>query len=475
MNTKRIQINFHRHSQMSKGSEVVQYACSFSAYRLNSHTLLHYNMAQFAAVGAAGVAGMAMAQQGLDMAIQAEDATAAGFNVAADIVSIRPEDLKKRIPQMLNPQGNDPMSGAIRILGAYERFHAAAAERLHPTDNLINPTYDSLLGEMYKELAFQVQVYFCNMFYRMFQQSGEQLKMVMIQTVRETLQQKGTIQEYLIPGVRNMVLRIMERPETRTAVLRHLRGPCYIPETIQDADDVEKPATIFTGGGAAPSRAAPPSRTGAGAGKGMATPKGETVANTALAAATMMPAAGPGGGRPPAPPGGRPPGGGGGGGDQDRQNRAPQQQQQPPPAGPPPSNNNTPPTPLVQLDFMKSPEALKAFLCDSYKRMFTDSWSSIRAIVITNIESMIRDNKEIQALNRKITMDLIDIMFNNPNTRIAFLRHLTGGCAIPKTANITERIVPLQGKMSAEMKAKQTKETEVPVNIFTKYTQPKLR
>uniref|UniRef100_A0A6C0EN28 Uncharacterized protein n=1 Tax=viral metagenome TaxID=1070528 RepID=A0A6C0EN28_9ZZZZ len=369
-------------------------------------------MAQFMAGAAAAQQTMQAVQQGIQAFTDAENATAQGINVATEVIKhSRPEDLKKNLPKMLsNVQGNDPFSGAIRVMGAYEGMHEALKERMHPTDNLLNGTNSSLIGDMFKELAYQIHLYFCNEFSRMFQQHGQKLKEVIVNTVRRMLQETNIVQEYVIPGLRSVIRRLLESPETQSMVLKHLRGPCYIPET---AVPVGEPGTPFFRGGDGPA---------------------------------------------PAP-------------------TAPRPVPAPTPA-PAPTPTSAPLTPLVEIDYMDSPDQLKQFICNAYQRMFVDQWSSIRAVTMTSIEGMIREDPVIRDLNRKLVIDIINVAFDAPSTKAEFVRYLSGGCAIPSTAPggttalSTGKIVYPTTPLTPQQRAAANRERENPGQLFTKYLRP---
>jgi hypothetical protein len=104
--------------------------------------------------------------------------------------------------------------------------------------------------------------------------------------------------------------------------------------------------------------------------------------------------------------------------------------------------------------------------------MFVDQWSSIRAVTMTSIEGMIREDPVIRDLNRKLVIDIINVAFDAPSTKAEFVRYLSGGCAIPSTALSTGKIVYPTTPLTPQQRAAANRERENPGQIFTKYLRP---
>lgn len=331
--------------------------------------------------------------------VEGEAMAESGLNTATEIVKIRPEDLKAQLPNLLDKaaEGDDAISGAIRVVAAYERFHLAALERLHPTDNLLNGKggQASLLAQMYKELAFQMKVYFCTMFQKVFSQSGDQLKQIIVNTVNETLEQRKIVKEVIEGGIHTIIHKMLGDERTRDACLKYLRGDCL----VMDLDSKEtQPITVIRGG--APS--------------------------------------GPASAGPPPPP----------------------------PVTTPIGDKG--PTPFIEIDYMDTPDNLKKFICDAYQRMFTDKWNSLIDVALTTIEGAMRNNEQIKRMNQATINLVIDKIFESPQTKEEFVRHLSGGCAIPRQA----REFIFKPGMSASEQRQDRNKVESPTDVFTKYMVP---
>lgn len=393
-------------------------------------------MAQFAAPAAmmaAAPAAMGMAKQGADIAVESEDAVTAGFDTATSIVATRPEDWKQKIPELLNPKGDDPMSGAIRMVGAYERFHAAAAERLHPTDNLLNGRNSTMTGILYKQLALQIRAKFCNSISRMYKENGKALQEVIRVTLMELLTKEATISEYLIPGIRNIVSRIISAPRTKLLLAKHLRGECY-----DSSRDPPKQVIVGGDGDGKPPAADVPIQA--------AQPIQAVQPNQA--APSTQAATPP---KAPAPPkAATPP-------------KAPAPAPRPLPSAPPSPSGA--PTPYVEIDF---PENMKSVVCDMYKMMFDDHWHKIRAVINTKVEESIRDNDNLVSLNRTTIKSLLDLIFSSAAMKDDMLRLLTGGCAKPYEIDVTKKVERPRPSTSAGKRAQEFKNENL-ANTFRLY------
>lgn len=376
--------------------------------------------------------------------VEGEAMAEAGLKTATEIVKIRPEDLKAQLPNLLDKaaEGDDAISGAIRVIAAYERFHLAALERLHPTDNLLNGKGNqaSLLAEMFKELSFQMKVYFCSMFQKVFSQSGEQLKQIIVNTVNETLEQRKTIKEVIENGIHTIIHEMLGNERTKEASMKYLRGDCLVME-FESRET--RPITVISGGAGASNLLKGLS----GAAKNIDVDKlsknvskvSENVDKMSDVSSKMsnisskMP------------------------------NISSKMPSMPPQVTTPVGDKG--PTPFIEIDYMDTPDKLKKFICDAYQRMFTDKWHSLMDVALTTIEGAMRNNEEIKRMNQATIRGIIDQIFESPQTKEEFIRHLSGGCAVPRKP---QEYIFKPKNMPASSQQKQISPTEV----FTKYIAP---
>jgi len=388
-------------------------------------------MAQFAplavpAAGAAGSAAMAAGKVAVKVAqaakagtIAVEKSMSAGFDIGAELLKkSKPGEFQKNISEKLTAaagSGDGLIANTIRVAAAYERFHYQLLDRLHPTDNLIDGKAKQTLN-MFKKLTDEVRRYFCNFFAKLFAESGDQLKLLIIKTVQKMSQQTITIKDYLEPGIKSVIFKMLSDERTKEKIMNILRGDCLEPEIEKDT-----PTTIIKGG-AGPGRGIPSafnkakSNPGAGSvsnhgagsvsnpGSGSVSNKvssaskriGDTISNVAdrvTSAASSF---------------------------NSSMNTASSKTQGPPGV------------PLLEITYLDTPDRLKSFICDSFQRMFTDRIVNIKSLILTNLETLIQKSEELKQKNRELTIKIIDEIFDSPKTKYEFLLHLSGGCAIPR-------------------------------------------
>jgi len=352
-------------------------------------------MATGNAAVAAGKTAVKVAQAAKAVTISAEKSVSAGFDLGTELLKkSRPEDLAKAIPQKLTEaagSGDGLVANTLRVAASYERFHYQLLERLHPTDNLIDGKAKQTLN-LFKKLTDEVKRYFCNFFAKLFAESGEQLKALIIKTVQKMSQQTITIKDYLEPGIKSVIFQMLSDERTKEKIVNIFRGDCLESEIEKDT-----PITIIKGG--APGsiskafnkvKATTPVVAAVSNRVSSVTNKVTGIANRATSAVNSVTNAVAS--RPQGPPG----------------------------------------VPLLEISYLDTPDRLKSFICDSFQRMFTDRIVSIKSLILTNLETLIQKSEELKQKNRALTIKIIDEIFDSPKTKYEFLLHLSGGCAIPR-------------------------------------------
>ena len=130
---------------------------------------------------------------------------------------------------------------------------------------------------------------------------------------------------------------------------------------------------------------------------------------------------------------------------------------------------STGPTPFIEIDYMDTGDNLKKFICDAYQRMFTDKWHSLVDVALTTVEGAMRSNEQIKRMNQTTINLVIDQIFDSPLTQEEFVRHLSGGCAIPRQAR---EFIFRPGSMSSSDEKRARNKVENPSEVFTKYLAP---
>ena len=298
--------------------------------------------------------------------------------------------------------GDGLIANTIRTAAAYERFHYQLTERLHPTDNLINATTKQTLN-MFKELTDQVKNYFCGFFKQLYAENGEQLRFLIIKTIQKMSQQPIMIKDYIEPSIKMIILEILSDKHTKNEIMTLLRGDC-----LQHEKQKNEPLEIITGGagGAAilknlTSSAKTSAKDMVNDAKTAAKDKlNETkekvlsttasdVSEKASSLAKSLPSSSPSSGTPGQ-------------------------------------------VPLIEISYLDTPDRLKSFICDSFQRMFTDRSLSVKGLILSNLETLVENSEDIKKRNYDIIIKIIDEMFDNPKTKEEFIRHLSGGCSVPR-------------------------------------------
>jgi len=176
-----------------------------------------------AGVGAgAGLLAAGGVQEAQKATIQGEAELADAFNTGASV--LRNPDKKVTI------KGRGIVAGAINDYYAYENFHDAQMEFLHPTDNYINSgslEYGVLLTKEFKALALEIQDFFCDFFDQIFQYNGPALIEIIVKNVRELLENPQVVSDYLEVLIKKIIYDLLMHRKTKSDLLLNLRGGCY--------------------------------------------------------------------------------------------------------------------------------------------------------------------------------------------------------------------------------------------------------
>ena len=409
-------------------------------------------MAQFVAAGQGAIAaGKVAAKVATDVAITGEKMAAQGFDIGAEMLKSGPGDFKKNMSGMLDKaagSGDGLIANTIRTAAAYERFHYQLTERLHPTDNLINATTKQTLN-MFKELTDQVKNYFCGFFKQLYAENGEQLRFLIIKTIQKMSQQPIMIKDYIEPSIKMIILEILSDKHTKNEIMTLLRGDCLQPEKQKN-----EPLEIITGGAGGAAILKNLTSSAKTSAKGMVndaktaakdklnetkekvlsttasdvSEKASSLANKASSFAKSLPSSTP-------------------------------------------SSGTTGPVPMIEISYLDTPDRLKSFICDSFQRMFTDRGLSVKGLILSNLETLVENSEDIKKRNYDIIIKIIDEMFDNPKTKEEFIRHLSGGCSVPR---IPQLYVHSDKKLTPEEQhKKELQEGSDPLLIMKKMSERK--
>uniref|UniRef100_A0A6C0HVG4 Uncharacterized protein n=1 Tax=viral metagenome TaxID=1070528 RepID=A0A6C0HVG4_9ZZZZ len=371
---------------------------------------------------AAGQAAVKVAQVAKAVTISAEKSVSAGFDLGTELLKkSRPEDMAKAIPQKLTEaagSGDGLVANTLRVAASYERFHYQLLDRLHPTDNLIDGKAKQTLN-LFIKLTDEVKRYFCNFFAKLFAESGEQLKDLIIKTVQKMSKQTIIIKDYLEPGIKSVIFQMLSDERTKEKIVNIFRGDC-----LESVIEKDTPITIMKGGKGTISTAFNKLKSTTPIVTSMSNKVSSVadkvknftvpIANSATSALNSVTNAVAS--KPQGPPG----------------------------------------VPLLEISYLDTPDRLKSFICDSFQRMFTDRIVSIKSLILTNLETLIQKSEELKKKNRELTIKIIDEIFDSPKTKYEFLLHLSGGCAIPRNPDsyiFQERAVSKEEQKKRELQA----------------------
>jgi len=411
-------------------------------------------MAQFVAAGQGAIAaGKVAAKVATDVAITGEKMAAQGFDIGAEMLKSGPGDYKKNMSGILDRaagNGDGLIANTIRTAASYERFHYQLTQRLHPTDNLINANTKQTLN-MFKELTDQVKNYFCGFFKQLYAENGEQLRFLIIKTIQKMSQQPIMIKDYMEPSIKMIILEILSDKHTKNEIMTLLRGDCLQPEKTRN-----EPLEIITGGGLAKSlisRAKTSAKDMANDAKTSAkdmvkdakekalSTTASDVADKASSVASSV------------------------------ADKASSMAKSIPSSTTSSSQGTTGPVPMVEISYLDTPDRLKSFICDSFQRMFTDRSLSVKGLILSNLETLVQNSEEIKKKNYDIIIKIIDEMFDNPKTKEEFIRHLSGGCSVPR---IPQLYVHTDKKLTLnEQKKKEFQEGHDPLFMMKKLSERK--
>ena len=81
------------------------------------------------------------------------------------------------------------------------------------------------------------------------------------------------------------------------------------------------------------------------------------------------------------------------------------------------------------------------------KNGLTWTMDDVKGLILSNLETLVENSEDIKKRNYDIIIKIIDEMFDNPKTKEEFIRHLSGGCSVPR---IPQLYVHSDKKMTPE-------------------------